>query len=615
MRRLAWTLIPLLTACNTTHQRTVASTMPRADDPAARVESGLLPAVLVKGEPHRWTLAEHMREYRIPAVSIAVFNNYRVEWARAYGIADVATDAPATIDTLFQAGSISKPVAAMAALMAVAHGAFAIDAPINNALTTWKLPDNELTRTAPVTLRRLLSHTAGTTVHGFPGYVAGAPLPTLPQVLDGQPPANTPPVRVDLAPGTKFRYSGGGITIMQQALVDRLGKPFPAILHDSVLAPIGMSHSTYEQPLPAATVGSAAAGHDPEGKVIEGKRNVYPEMAAAGLWTTPTDLARFFIELQLARAGRSKHVSREIATEMTTPVAEVFPGYGVGLGTFISKTEHTFGHNGADEGFESLAVASLDRGYGVVVMANSNNGNRIFDEIVRAVAAEYGWDNQPPTIARAAIGPDRLARWKGRFATGTLEPFTVSSGANGLEMRRPFGESSELVPVADNEFVETSHDIRLRMEEGGREITLTFPHGETRKVSRLADDVRIPILELDDGHYDEALVDYQKLQRATPNSPALDEQFLNWIGLEQLWRNRYDKAIALLRVNVALYPDSMNTYDSLGEAYVRAGEHAKAIATFEAGLAAMPRDKNSPTRFKEQLEHNAKKRLAELRSH
>jgi CubicO group peptidase (beta-lactamase class C family) len=198
-------LIPLLMACNTTHQQTIASTMPRPDDSAARVESGLLPSVLVKGEPRRWTLAAHMREYRIPAVSIAVINNYRVEWARAYGMADVSTAAPATVDTLFQAGSISKPVAAMAALLAVAHGSFALDAPINDALTTWKLPDNELTRAAPVTLRRLLSHTAGTTVHGFPGYAAGAPLPTLSQVLDGQPPANTPPVRVDLAPATKFR--------------------------------------------------------------------------------------------------------------------------------------------------------------------------------------------------------------------------------------------------------------------------------------------------------------------------------------------------------------------------------------------------------------------------
>jgi CubicO group peptidase (beta-lactamase class C family) len=607
----------LATACSTTQHPPVTPAAPPSHDAAARIESGLLPAVLVKGEARSWTLAARMHEYRIPAISIAVINNYRVEWAKAYGIADAATGKPATIETLFQAGSISKPVAAMAALMAVARGALALDTPINDALTTWKLPDNELTRAAPVTLRRLLSHTAGTTVHGFPGYPAGTPIPTVPQVLDGAPPANTPPIRVDLAPGTKFRYSGGGITIMQQALVDRLHAPFATILHDTVLAPLAMGHSTYEQPLPAALVGSAAAGHDAEGNVIEGKRNVYPEMAAAGLWTTPTDLARFLIEVQLARAGRSKAVSREIALEMTTPVIEQSPGRGVGLGTFIAQAEHTFGHNGADEGFQALAVASLDRGYGVVVMANSDNGQRIFAQIVRAVAAEYGWEDQPPTIARVAVAADRLARWKGRFALGegTLEPFTIAGDATRLELRRPFADGSELVPVADNELVETAENIRLRLDDSEREVTMTLGGGETRKAHRLDDGARVPILELDDGRYDAALGDYLQLQRTTPNSPALDENFLNWLGLEQLWRKQYDKAIALLRVNVALYPDSMNGYDSLGEAYVRAGDRKQAIATFEASLAAMPRDNIAPLRFKEQLQRNAKKRLAELRSH
>ncbi|MCU1278616.1 MAG: tetratricopeptide repeat protein [bacterium] len=556
-----------------------------------------------------------MREYRIPAVSIAVFKNYQIDWAKAYGLADVTTKTPATVDTLFQAGSISKPVAAMAALMAVARGTLSLDTPINDALTTWRLPENDLTRASAVTLRRLLSHTAGTTVHGFPGYPAGTTIPTVPQVLDGIPPANTPPVRVDLAPGSKFRYSGGGITIVQQALVDKLGRPFPIILHDSVLAPLGMRHSTYQQPLPVSRLDGAAAGHDWEGNVVEGKRNVYPEMAAAGLWTTPTDLARFLIEMQLARAGRSKRVSREIATEMTTRVAEVFPTYDIGLGMFISQADHTFGHDGADEGFEARAVASLDHGYGIVIMTNSGQGRRIFDEIVRAVAVEYGWDKQPPTIARASLAPPRLARWTGRFASGALEPFTISSNGTRLAMRRPFADASEVVPVDDGEIVQVEDGVRLKLDDSAREITLTFPNGETRKASRIADDTRIPILELDDGSYDAALSDYRQLQRATPDSPAVSEEFLNWLGLEQLSRQKIDKAIALLRINVALYPDSMNTFDSLGEAYIRAGERANAISTFELGLAAMARDQKTPPHFKEQLQQNAKKRLAELRSH
>jgi CubicO group peptidase (beta-lactamase class C family) len=141
--------------------------MPAADH-IARIEHGLAPPVQVRGEEVRWAIADRMREHRIPAVSIAVFDNYELQWSKAYGIADVETGQRATERTLFLAGSISKSVNALAALLAAADGTLSLDAPINNALESWKLPENELTRARPVTLRMLLSHSAGTTVHGFP---------------------------------------------------------------------------------------------------------------------------------------------------------------------------------------------------------------------------------------------------------------------------------------------------------------------------------------------------------------------------------------------------------------------------------------------------------------
>jgi CubicO group peptidase (beta-lactamase class C family) len=190
-----------------------------------------------------------MREHKIPAVSIAVIENYKVQWAKAYGVVDSETGARADEETTFLAGSISKSVNALGVLLAAADGTLALDKPINEQLDSWKLPDNELTRASPVTLRKLLSHTAGTTVHGFPGYVAGAPLPTVPQILDGQKPANTDPIRVDLAPGTKFRYSGGGTTISMLALSERSRKPYPQVLAERVLGPLAMVHSSYDQVL------------------------------------------------------------------------------------------------------------------------------------------------------------------------------------------------------------------------------------------------------------------------------------------------------------------------------------------------------------------------------
>ena len=261
-----------------------------------------------------------MRFHKVPAVSIAVFGSGKILWAKAYGLADADALSAATDATLFQAASISKPVSAMAALREVERGKLALDRNINDYLKSWKLSENDWTRKKPVTLAMLLSHSAGVTVHGFPGYAAGRAVPLLSQILDGVAPANTAPIRVDIAPATEFRYSGGGYTIVQQALIDVEGKPYPQILSETVLAPLGMTQSTYEQPLPPERLRSAAAGHDGQGRPIPGKRHTYPEMAAAGLWTTPSDLARFALGLERALEGKPGSVlSKEMAAKMVTP--------------------------------------------------------------------------------------------------------------------------------------------------------------------------------------------------------------------------------------------------------------------------------------------------------
>jgi CubicO group peptidase (beta-lactamase class C family) len=293
-----------------------------------RVEQGLLPQVLVKGDP-AWTIQERMQYYKIPGVSIAVINNFKIAWSNAYGLRDVETKEPVTVETLFQDGSISKPVAAMVALKKVETGKLSLDENINNKLTSWKLPDNEFTAKKKVTLANILSHTGGLTVHGFPGYAVGETVPTLPQILDGVSPANTAAVRVDMEPGVKFRYAGGGTTIMQLALMDIEKKPFPQIAKETVLDPLQMTNSTYNQPLPADWLKRAAAGYRPDGSEVEGKRHTYPEMAAAGLWTTPIELAKFAIEIQLSLQGKSNKVLSKAMTEkMLTPFIEDFVALG-----------------------------------------------------------------------------------------------------------------------------------------------------------------------------------------------------------------------------------------------------------------------------------------------
>src|SRR5260370_8313329 len=212
---------------------------------------------------------------------------YKVVLARGDGVIETGSSTPVTTKTLLQEGSISKPVAATGALHLVEHGTLSLDESVNEKLKTWKVPENELQKNEKVTLRRLMSHTAGLTVHGFPGYDANETLPSLVQIFNGEKPANTAPIRVDIVPGTKERYSGGGVTIEQQLMMDVTGKAFPVLMRELVLDPIGMADSSYEQPPPPARAAMTASGTRADGKVVHGRWHIYPEIAAAGLWTNP----------------------------------------------------------------------------------------------------------------------------------------------------------------------------------------------------------------------------------------------------------------------------------------------------------------------------------------
>jgi len=374
-----------------------------------------------KEAPVRLSLTQLMELYNVPALSIAVIDDYKIVWAKGYGTIGTGSNAPVGTHTLFQAGSISKPVAATGALVLVQQGKLVLDEDVNLKLKTWKVPENEFTKEQKVTLRRLISHTGGLTIHGFPGYDVDAPLPTLVQIFNGEKPANTGPIRVDILPGTQERYSGGGVTIEQQLMIDVTGKAFPALMRETVLKKIGMTDSSYEQPLPPARASMTASGTYSDGKPVHGRWHVYPEMAAAGLWTTPTDLAKFAIEVANSRHGKSNRVlSHKMTEEMLTPVKEE-----AGLGFFVEKENPgQFGHNGADEGFQALLTMNSETGKGVAIMADSDNGINVANLVLRRVAKEYTWNYKfdgelpvLPIIARARgaqVALDRYAALKSK---------------------------------------------------------------------------------------------------------------------------------------------------------------------------------------------------------
>ena len=346
--------------------------------------------------PTQLSLAELMKLYNIPGLSVAIIENYKIVEAKGYGVTEVGSSTPVSTHTLYQAGSISKPVAATGALSLVEKDKLSLDEDVNVKLKTWKVPENDFTKTEKVTLRRIMSHTAGLTVHGFPGYDVDDPRPTLVEVLDGEKPANTAAIRVDTTPGTLWRYSGGGVTIEQLLMMDVTGKQFPALMRELVLDKIGMNDSSYEQPLPATRAAMTAGGTAPDGTKIHGKWHIYPEMAAAGLWTTPTDLAKFAIEIALSKQGKSNRIlSQKMTREMLTPVMN-----DIGLGFFLDKDNPgQFGHGGDDDGFEALLTMNADTGNGIAVMANSNNGNALANHIVEGVVKEYGWSYKPQPAA------------------------------------------------------------------------------------------------------------------------------------------------------------------------------------------------------------------------
>lgn len=391
------------------------------------IEASVVDLPLGANEPPlRLNLAELMRAYNVPGLSVAIIDNFQIVTAKSYGVLAPGSPTPVATTTLFQAGSISKPVAAAGALCLVERGRLSLDENVNQKLKTWKVPDNEFTATEKVTLRRLMSHTAGLTVHGFPGYEGNAPLPTLVQIFNGEKPANTPPIRVDIVPGTKERYSGGGVTIEQQLMIDVTGKPFPALMRELVLDKIGMTNSSYEQPLPRARAAATATGTYADGKPVNGKWHIYPEMAAAGLWTTPTDLAKFAIEIARAKKGQSNRVlSAKMVAQMLTPVLEQ-----AGLGFFMEKDNPGyFGHNGADEGFQALLTMDAVTGKGAAIMANSDNGINVATLLLRNIAKAYGWNYH-----FSDLGPlptlTLIARMKGAEAALGLYTATKKPGAD-----------------------------------------------------------------------------------------------------------------------------------------------------------------------------------------
>ena len=436
----------------------------RAQNPAA-LEHHLRYGVRLEGQPDiALDMLDRMKSYHVPGVSIAVIDNWRVVYAKGFGVKAFGGTQPVDSTTLFLAGSISKPVFTSGFLRLVEDRKLPLDTDVNTLLKSWHLPDSRFTEHEKVTLRRLLTHSAGLTVWGFPGYALDASIPTVPQILDGAPPANTPAVRNDTTPGARWLYSGGGMTIAQLVATDVSGEPFPTLLERLMLRPAGMTHSTYENPLPVARRGNAASGHERVDTPVPGGFHVYPEMAAAGLWTNASDLARWAIALSHSYRGEPGGVlSTAMAKQMVSKQMHQQQPYGNGywgLGVAVAGEGDSlsFSHGGRDEGFVADMFMWPNRGRGLVVMMNGVQGG-LMAEIERAFAEEYGF-GAPPRIARqaTAMPASTLATYAGRYvgiAGRDTVVFEISVAPGGMLSANNVSQKHAvpIVPVCTDAFI------------------------------------------------------------------------------------------------------------------------------------------------------------------
>jgi CubicO group peptidase (beta-lactamase class C family) len=428
------------------------------DSRIQQVENGLIDETdTALPDPQRYTIAERMAVYHVPGVSVAVIHDGQLEWAKGYGLRALNQPGAVDTETLFQSGSISKPVAALAILRLVDSQNLDLDADVNDYLNSWRVPSVGGWQPR-ITLRHLLSHSAGTTVHGFIGYNHTEAVPTTLQILDGLKPANSDPVRVNTVPGTHFRYSGGGTIIAQLLACDVAGKPFQDIVREWVFEPLGMTRSTYEQPLQPQYHDNAARGHYYSGAPVEGGWYTMPELAAAGLWTTPLDIARFGIAVQRAYKGESSPISQQVARWMLTETVEG-EDFNLGLGVFLRRPSSAayFGHGGDNVGYKNnFKVYFEGSNSGAAVMANGDlAGAGLIEEILRSVARVYHWPEyvtESPSWFADSASIDH-APYLGKYRLKPGFTLTVSSTDGKLTLQ-PTGQSPlELRPISETKFV------------------------------------------------------------------------------------------------------------------------------------------------------------------
>ncbi|OLY90849.1 serine hydrolase domain-containing protein [Cnuella takakiae] len=564
-----------------------------------QVENSLIPYVPVQGFA-AWKLPDRMRYHKVPGTSVAVIRNYAIDWTQSYGLADTTRRVAATDTTLYSAGSISKLVTAVIALQLVEAGKMQLDSPINLYLRSWKLAENDFTRAKPVTLRMLLSHTGGTSQTSYFGFTPDrTSLPTTVEILSGAPAAESRPVVVNSEPGKEFRYSGGGYMVVQLAITDLLQDDFATIAQRMVFDPLQMRHASFRQPLSASQAAMAAWGYS-AAPWYKGMPYVYPQQAAAGLYSTATDLALLIIELQKCFAGKGTLLNAATVQQMFTPQATISTGAyreEMGLGAFLLEREDNqtaagkyFEHQGANAGFIAYAMGSVEGGNGVVILMNTGDDfNGFGKELRRAVAQVYGWENfLPQAIRPVKKSQKELDVYTGRYRMGNDEVVYIRKEKDYLVENINEGPDIYCFPVGKDSIVFTDFNVKgwFGRDAAGKVVSLQSAY-QDKPMAKMRADEFAPSELLRQKKYAAAKEAFGRLN--------LNEYQITYKAYELLNKKPFDPeaAKAMLELAIAQHPRSAIVRSRWGDYYRKLNDRVKALSEYQAAVSLDPSDEQA----------------------
>lgn len=383
-------------------------------DEILKIETGLLPAVVIENEDKiTYSIIERMQYYDVPGLSIAVIKDNKIEWAKSYGVKEKGTTDIVTLNTMFQAASMSKPITGIVAVRLAEQGKIDLKRSVNEQLKSWQIPENEFTKKKTITPELLLMHLSGLNVHGYPGYSVSDSIPNIIDILNGTKPANTEPIEVVFEPRSEWRYSGGGYTVLQLLMEEVCGKSFHQLMKENLFDPLGIKNSTFSHNLSKSEEESIAKGYKYDGSMVKGGYHIYPEKTAAGLWCTPSDYAKMVIEIQKAYFGQSNKIVSQKAAETLFTRNRGVMGYGFMIRLHGDSTAIAFG--GGNKGYSCNIFSYFKLGSGVVIMGNSDNAE-IMGEILRSMSKQYSWPEFKPTTMKAAdVSTTTLLNYVGTY--------------------------------------------------------------------------------------------------------------------------------------------------------------------------------------------------------